>query len=68
MHKIRVGEIGNGGIEREVSEMVVGVITAKDLLLHPISSVEAFGMRKYVRLLIRCLDGKKCFFVDLIWK
>ena len=48
--------------------MVVGVITAKDLLLHPMSSIEAFGLRKYMGLLVKCLNGKKCFFIDLIWK
>jgi hypothetical protein len=48
--------------------MVLGVITAKDLLLHPMSSIEAFGFKRYVGLLIKCLDGKRSFFVDLIWK
>ncbi len=48
--------------------MVQGVITAKDLLLHPISSIEAFGVRKYIKLLWRCCDRKRICLIDLIWK
>ncbi len=48
--------------------MVRGVITTKDLLLHPVTSIEAFGIRKYVLLLVKCLDKKKQCLIDLIWK
>jgi len=56
------------GAEREVEKMVRGVITTRDLLLHPVSSIEAFGFRKYFHLLIKCCDRKKRCLIDLIWK
>ncbi len=48
--------------------MVMGVITNKDLLLHPISMVMAFGVLKYVRFLITCLETRQCRFIDMVWK
>lgn len=48
--------------------MVRGVITTRDLLFHPISSIEAFGFMKYVGLLWKCIDRRKRCLIDLIWK
>ena len=48
--------------------MVRGVITTRDLIRHPVVSIEAFGIRKYILLLVRCLDKKKQCLIDLIWK
>lgn len=48
--------------------MVQGVITARDLILHPFSSIEAFGMMKYLKLLVRCCDRKHICLIELIWK
>jgi len=48
--------------------MVMGVITAKDMLLHPISMVLAFGVAEYVRFLITCIKTRQCCFIDLIFK
>lgn len=48
--------------------MVQGVITTKDLILHPISSIEAFGVKKYLRLLVKCFNKKRLCLIDIIWK
>lgn len=48
--------------------MVRGVITTKDLMLHPVSTIEAFGFRKYLYLLVNCITRKPMCLIDLIWK
>ena len=57
-----------GLLRNEVIEMVLGVITTKDLLFHPVCSIEAFGLKKYILLLFKCCDRKKQCLIDIIWK
>jgi len=43
-----------------------GFITTRDVLLHPAAIVDAFGVRVYVRCLVRILSRRTVTFLDCI--
>jgi hypothetical protein len=43
-----------------------GFITTKDVLLHPVAIVAAFGARVYVRCVVRTLFGRTVTFLECI--
>lgn len=46
--------------------MIVGVITTRDVLMHPISVVSIQGIRGFLRLLWHAMSKKQYTFTDLI--
>ncbi len=46
--------------------MIVGVITTRDVLLHPVSVVSIQGVRGFLRTLWYALGKKQYTFTDLI--
>lgn len=43
-----------------------GFITTRDVLLHPVAIVSAFGVRVYVRCVARILSGRTVTFLECI--
>jgi len=43
-----------------------GFITTRDLLLHPVAIVGAFGLRVYARCVVRILSGRAVTFLECI--
>jgi len=44
--------------------MIRGVITTKHILLHPITLISAWGIKGYMKMLIKCMDHSSHCFTD----
>jgi hypothetical protein len=46
------------------TRMLKGFIKTRHLLLHPITMIHTWGIRKYFKMLIKCLDHSSHCFTD----
>ncbi len=46
--------------------MIVGVITTRDILSHPITIATSFGLARYMYFLLKALSPKIFFFTSLL--
>ena len=44
--------------------MIKGVITARHIIMHPVTLISAWGLKGYIRMLIKCLDRSNHCFTD----
>jgi hypothetical protein len=44
--------------------MMMGVITTRHVILHPVTLIQAWGFKGYLRLIMRCLDQSHHCFTD----
>lgn len=49
-----------------MSDMIVGVIKTKDILLHPITIISMRGVFGFFKLLFRALSPKRYQFIQMI--
>lgn len=47
--------------------MVRGIITAKHIILHPITIISNWGIKVYIRMLASCLSSGNHCFTDFIF-
>lgn len=50
----------NGG------DMIRGTITARHIILHPVTLIGAFGILRYLRMLVNCMSSSPHCFTDFI--
>jgi len=48
--------------------MIQGFITAKHILIHPMTMIAVLGLAGYFVMLTRCLDGRKHCFLELMYE
>jgi hypothetical protein len=46
--------------------MMLGIITTKHILFHPVTLIAQLGLFGYLRLLTRCMDGSPHCFTDFL--
>lgn len=46
--------------------MIIGAITSKDVLSHPMAMVVSFGIVRYLYFIFKALSPKTCHFLNLI--
>ncbi len=44
--------------------MLKGFIKTRHILLHPITLISAWGVKKYIKMIFKCLDHSKHCFTD----
>ncbi len=46
--------------------MVVGAINKNHIIQHPVTIIRIFGLSRYIRILLLCLDRKTHTFLDIL--
>ncbi len=46
--------------------MLKGFITTRHVILHPITLISAWGFRKYIKMVFKCLDHSSHCFTDFL--
>jgi len=54
----------NSGVGSE-ADMIVGVITTRDILSHPVTMICAYGILRYFFFIIKAVSPKNFFFTNL---
>lgn len=44
--------------------MIKGFIKTRHILLHPITLIHAWGVKKYIKMIFKCLDNHSHCFTD----
>ena len=47
--------------------MIAGVVTTKDVLLHPATIAHAFGVRAFLHCCKAVLTNRRTTFLELVW-
>ena len=46
--------------------MLMGFITTRHVIFHPITLISAWGVRRYIKMLVKCMDHTKHCFTDFL--
>lgn len=46
------------------ANVIKGFITTRHILLHPITLISSWGVKNYLKMLLKCLDNSSHLFTD----